>query len=80
NYMTASGKKIDGIGVEPDIALSGSESTWEQQALDLLRKKALTSGIRFVRSEKKPDPKNSIIKNNTAIKNVIEKPTSKVKL
>ena len=80
NYMTASGKKIDGIGVEPDIALSGSESTWEQQALDLLRKKALTSGIRFVRSEKKPDPKNSIIKNNTAIKNVIEKPTSKEKL
>ena len=84
NYMTASGKKIDGIGVEPDIALSGSESAWEQQALDLLRNKALTSGIRFVRkaaladySEKKTDPKQSMIKNNTVINNVIEKPTSK---
>lgn len=84
NYMTASGKKIDGIGVEPDIALSGSESAWEQQALDLLRNKALTSGIRFVRkaaladySEKKMDPKQSMIKNNTVINNVIEKPTSK---
>ena len=84
NYMTASGKKIDGIGVEPDIALSGSESAWEQQALDLLRNKALTSGVRFVRkaaladySEKKTDPKQSMIKNNTVINNVIEKPTSK---
>ena len=84
NYMTASGKKIDGIGVEPDIALSGSESAWEQQALDLLRNKALTSGVRFVRkaaladySEKKTDSKHSIIKNNTVINNVIEKPTSK---
>ena len=84
NYMTASGKKIDGIGVEPDIALSGSESAWEQQALDLLRNKALTSGVRFVRkaaladySEKKTDPKHSMIKNNTVINNVIEKPTSK---
>ena len=84
NYMTASGKKIDGIGVEPDIALSGSESAWEQQALDLLRNKALTSGVRFVRkaaladySEKKMDPKHSMIKNNTVINNVIEKPTSK---
>ena len=84
NYMTASGKKIDGIGVEPDIALSGIESAWEQQALDLLRNKALTSGVRFVRkaaladySEKKTDPKHSMIKNNTVINNVIEKPTSK---
>ena len=84
NYMTASGKKIDGIGVEPDIALSGSESAWEQQALDLLRNKALTSGVRFVSkaaladySEKKTDPKHSMIKNNTVINNDIEKPTSK---
>ena len=83
NYMTASGKKIDGIGVEPDSLLSGSESTWEQQAFDLLRQKALTSGIRFVRrealnnaSDKKLDISNN---NNTLIDNVVEKPTSMVK-
>ncbi|MBZ1391704.1 PDZ domain-containing protein [Psychrobacter pacificensis] len=49
NYMTASGRQIDVIGVEPDITLSGSESSWEQQALDLLRPRALDSGIRFIR-------------------------------
>lgn len=77
NYMTASGKKIDGIGVEPDVTLSGSESMWEQQALDLLRKKALRSGIRFVRPEK--NPKNTVINSNTIIENVTEKPTTKEK-
>lgn len=49
NYLTASGEKIDGIGVKPDVTLSGSESTWEQQAMDLLKNRALDSGIRFVR-------------------------------
>lgn len=49
NYMTASGKQIDGIGVEPDIALSGNERSWEQQALDLLKARALDSGIRLIR-------------------------------
>ena len=49
NYMTASGNKIDGIGVVPNVTLSGNENTWEQQALDLLNKRALDSGIRFVR-------------------------------
>ncbi|MGP4716583.1 S41 family peptidase [Psychrobacter sp. T6-6] len=49
NYMTASGRQIDGIGVEPDVSLSGNESTWEQQALSLLKARALDSGIRFVR-------------------------------
>ena len=49
NYMTASGRQIDVIGVEPDITLSGSESSWEQQALDLLKPHALDSGIRFIR-------------------------------
>lgn len=49
NYMTASGRQIDDIGVEPDITLSGSESSWEQQALDLLKPRALDSGIRFIR-------------------------------
>lgn len=57
NYVTAAGNKIDGIGVEPDVALLGNESTWEQQALDLLRAKALASGIRFVR--------NSAVEDNT---------------
>ena len=49
NYMTASGRQIDGIGVEPDVSLSGNESTWEEQALSLLKARALDSGIRFVR-------------------------------
>ena len=37
NYMTAAGKQIDEIGVEPDVTLSGSENTWEQQALELCK-------------------------------------------
>lgn len=49
NYMTATGKQIDEIGVEPDVTLSGSENTWEQQALELVKARALDSGIRFVR-------------------------------
>lgn len=49
NYLTATGKKIDKIGVQPDVTLSGSESTWEQQALDLLRPQVRSSGLRFVR-------------------------------
>lgn len=49
NYMTAAGNKIDGIGVEPDVTLSGNESTWEQQALDVLKERTLESGIRFIR-------------------------------
>lgn len=48
HYLTATGEKIDGIGVQPDVTLSGSESSWEQQALDLLRQQVKTSGIRFV--------------------------------
>lgn len=75
NYMTALGKKIDGVGVAPDVTLLGNQSTWEQQALDLLREQALPSGIRFVRkaqteSNAKQDKsiKNEAIKNE-AIKN-----------
>ena len=80
NYMTALGKKIDGVGVAPDVTLLGNQSTWEQQALNLLRQQALPSGIRFVRkaqteSNTKQDKsiKNEAIKNkaikNKAIKN-----------
>ena len=81
NYMTASGKKIDGIGVEPDVALSGSESTWEQQALDVLRKQVLTVGLRFVHNAGLEDSthKTSDINNNALRNNVTEKPTSMVK-
>ena len=92
NYMTALGKKIDGVGVAPDVTLLGNQSTWEQQALDLLRQQALPSGIRFVRkvqteSNTKQDKsiKNEAIKkkvtqNNTVIDHVIEKPTAKDRL
>ena len=90
--MTALGKKIDGVGVAPDVTLLGNQSTWEQQALDLLRQQALPSGIRFVRkaqtesnTEQDKSIKNEAIKkkvtqNNTIIDHVIEKPTAKDKL
>ena len=88
HYMTASGKKIDGVGVAPDVTLTGSESTWEQQALDLLRKKALPSGVRFVRKSQAANVpnqddtntkvvKNKVTQNNTIIEHVTEKPTEK---
>lgn len=48
--MTALGKEIDEIGVEPDVTLTGSENTWRQQALDLLSEQALGTGVRFVRN------------------------------
>lgn len=50
NYVTVTGKKIDKVGVQPDVILSGNENTWEQQALDLLRKQVQSSGLRFVQN------------------------------
>lgn len=90
HYMTASGKKIDGVGVAPDVTLTGSESTWEQQALDLLKQKALPSGVRFVRKPQAANVPNQDDTNTKAIKNkvtqnnrlsdhVTEKPTVKAK-
>lgn len=90
HYMTASGKKIDGVGVAPDVTLTGNESTWEQQALDLLRQKALPSGVRFVRKPQaannpsQDDTNNKVVKNkvtqnNRLIDHVTEKPTVKAK-
>ena len=82
NYMTALGKKIDGVGVAPDVTLLGNQSTWEQQALDLLRQQALPSGIRFVRkaqteSNGKQDKsiKNEAIKNKAIKKKVTQNNT-----
>ena len=82
NYMTALGKKIDGVGVAPDVTLLGNQSTWEQQALDLLRQQALPSGIRFVRkaqteSNAKQDKsiKNEAIKNKAIKKKVTQNNT-----
>lgn len=49
HYLTAKGVKIDKVGVQPDIRLSGNEGSWEQQALDLLRPQIKTSGIKLVR-------------------------------
>lgn len=51
HYLTASGEKIEEIGVQPDIILSGDERTWEQQALDTLRQQALPSGLRFIKPQ-----------------------------
>ena len=49
HYLTAADKKIDGIGVNPDTALIGNQSSWEQQALKILRQKINSPGIRFVK-------------------------------
>ena len=49
HYLTAQGVKIDKVGVQPDIKLSGSEGSWEQQSLNLLRQQIRTSGIRLIR-------------------------------
>ncbi|AMN66954.1 peptidase S41 [Psychrobacter sp. P11G5] len=51
HYLTATGKKIDKIGVQPDVSLSGNERTWEQQALDVLRQQVRSSGLRFVKKD-----------------------------
>ncbi len=51
HYLTATGKKIDKIGVQPDVTLSGNERDWEQQALALLRQQVNSSGIRFVQKD-----------------------------
>lgn len=51
HYLTATGQKIDKIGVQPDVILSGNERDWEQQALDVLRQQVHTSGIRFVQKD-----------------------------
>lgn len=52
HYLTATGKKIDEVGVTPDIALIDDERTWEAKALEVLQQKAYTPGIRFVSKEK----------------------------
>ena len=50
-YLTATGKNIEKIGVQPDVPLSGNESSWERQALEVLRKQVNSSGIRFVQKD-----------------------------
>lgn len=55
HYLTSTGKKIDKIGVQPDVTLSGKEDTWEQQALDLLSQQVRSSGLRFVKKDNMDD-------------------------
>ena len=65
HYLTATGKQIEKIGVQPDIRLSGDEQVWEQQALSLLRKQINSSGIRFVQGDTRNiDSKNDTSKNS----------------
>jgi len=61
HYLTANGARIEKVGVQPDVILSGSERTWEQQALDILRKQAQPNGIRFVQGDQ---VKNSTMKSD----------------
>lgn len=51
HYLTAKGKKIDELGVKPDINLLGSESSWEQQALDKIQPLKLASGVRLIHKQ-----------------------------
>ena len=37
HYYSSKGEKIDGIGVQPDVALSGAETTWENQLIQRLQ-------------------------------------------
>ena len=53
HYLTANGKSIEKIGVQPDVVLSGNERNWEQQALTLLRQQIVSTGIRFVQGDSK---------------------------
>lgn len=53
HYVTPNGSRIEKVGVQPDVILSGNENTWEKQALDILRKQAQSSGIRFVQGDNK---------------------------
>lgn len=48
HYLTADGRTIDDIGVDPDIRLQGEESTWEMQALRLLQANKLPEGVKIV--------------------------------
>ena len=77
HYLTATGKQIEKIGVQPDVRLSGNEQGWEQQALALLRKQISSSGIRLVQGDAKSinskniDSKSIDHKNNEAKSSVI---------
>ena len=77
HYLTATGKQIEKIGVQPDVRLSGNEQGWEQQALALLRKQISSSGIRLVQGDAKSinskniDSKSIEHKNNEAKSSVI---------
>lgn len=51
HYLSPNGSRIEKVGVQPDVILAGNESTWEKQALDVLKKQAQSTGIRFVQSE-----------------------------
>ena len=52
HYLTASGQKIEGIGVQPEVSFTDSERNWEAQALALLRQQVNSAGIRFVQPDK----------------------------
>ncbi|MGM8884636.1 S41 family peptidase [Psychrobacter sp. 1U2] len=56
HYLTTAGTKIDKVGVQPDVTLSGSERSWEMQAVDLLRPKIKNSGIHLVRKSRVEKP------------------------
>ena len=77
HYLTATGKQIEKIGVQPDVRLSGNEQGWEQQALTLLRKQISSSGIRLVQGDAKSvnsknvDSKSIDHKNNEAKSSII---------
>lgn len=64
HYLSPNGSRIEKVGVQPDVILAGNESTWEKQALDVLKKQAQSTGIRFVQSENLKNKSLANSKNN----------------
>lgn len=46
HYYSGQGKKIDGVGVKPDIALTSAETDWQTQVLDWLKQQKPTKVYR----------------------------------
>lgn len=47
HYLTRKGVDIDKLGVTPDVSLQGDDSTWQQQAINILLSQPAHAGVRF---------------------------------
>lgn len=74
HYLTANGGRIETVGVQPDRILSGNESTWEAQALAVLKNKVQSSGLRFVQGDnvKTGEVKTGEVKNDNTKSSAVQ--------